>query len=188
MGHHVRMHYMLPQAMVPTPRKFPFLDRFSYLKIEQPEWSKRNNMNLFFQNYHRSLSRGKLVLAAIVQANNQLFQPGPNDCPAVLVLDLNGEMQPDQLTRLAHRIFDLRQEGTATTEREQQLADYLNAESLHGFGMPVPDTMGPESCRITAVFIARKHLPGGHLQSKIFPVCVDPENGVAVVLPVKYWS
>ncbi|MCW1924857.1 hypothetical protein OKA05_20005 [Luteolibacter arcticus] len=182
------MHYMLPPAMAPAPRKFPFLDQFSYLKIVQPEWSKRNNMNLFFKNYPRSLSHGRLVLAAIVQANNQLFQPGANDCPAVLVLDLEGEMKPEQLIQLAHRIFDLRQEGTATTEREQQLADYLNAESLHGFGMPVPETMGPESCRITAVFIVRKHLPGGHLQSKILPVCVNPDNGVAVVLPVKYWS
>ena len=182
------MHYMLPPAMAPTPRKFPFMDRFSYLKIEQPEWSKRNNMNVYFQNYRRSLSHGKLVLAATIQANNQLFKPGPNDCPAAIVLDLAGEMKPDQLTQLANRIFDLREDGTATTEREQQLADYLNAEKLHGFGMPVPDTMGPESCRISSIFIVRKHLPGGYLQSKIMPVCVDPANGVAVVLPVKYWS
>jgi hypothetical protein len=181
------MHYMLPPAMLPTPRKFPFLDRFTYLKIEQPDWTKKGNLVRFFQNYPRSLTHGKLVLAAVVMANNNLFKPGPNDHAALTVYDLDGQMKPEELIQLAHGIYDLL-DREPTTLREEQLKEYLKDDYAYGFGMPVPDTMGPESCRISTCFMPRKHLPGGHLQDNIVPVCADPDTGVAAVFPVKYWS
>jgi hypothetical protein len=181
------MHYMLPPAMLPTPRKFPFLDRFTYLKIEQPDWTKKGNLVRFFQHYPRSLTHGKLVLAAVVMANNNLFQPGPDDHAALTVYDLDGQMKPEDLIQLAHRIYGL-QEREPATLREAQLKEYLLDHYAYGFGMPVPDTMGPEACRLSTCFMPRKHLPGGHLQDKIVPVCADPDTGVAAVFPVKYWS
>lgn len=181
------MHFMLPDAMRATPRKFPIIDRFTYLKIEQPEWVKKGNLVRFFQHYRNSLSHGKLVLAATVMANTNLFKPGPNDHAALIVFDLDGRLKPEELVQLSRRIFALR-DGEPSTLREQQLADYLKDDYAYGFGMPVPDTLGPETCRISTCFIPRKHLPGGHLQDKILPVCADPENGIAAVFPVKYWG
>lgn len=181
------MHFMLPDAMRATPRKFPIIDRFTYLKIEQPEWAKNDEIIRFFRHYRKSLTHGKLVLAAIVQANNNLFKPGPNNHPALIAYDLEGQAKPEDLVQLARRIFQLRS-SEPQTEEEQKLADHLNDEMERSFGWPVPSSFAPASCRITTIYIPRKHLPGGHLQDKILPICVDPENGVAAVFPVKYWG
>ena len=181
------MHFMLPEKMLAAPRKLPFFDRFSYLKIDQPEWAPTDEMIRFFRQYRRTLVHGRLVLAAIVQANGSLFQPGDLDAPATITYDLEGKLKPEELVRLARRIFALRK-GESANSDEQRLADHLNDEYERSFGWSLPAHFAPASCKLSSIFLTRKHLPGGHLQDKILPVCVDPATGVAVMFPVKYWA
>jgi hypothetical protein len=181
------MHFMLPEKMLAAPRKFPFFDRFSYLKIQPPAWASDDKITKFFEQYRHALVHGRLILAAIVQANNKLFSPGSTDRPALITYDLDSKLKPEELVRLARRIFALRS-GEPANDEEQHLADHLNDEYERSFGWSLPPDFAPPSCRISTIFFARKHLPGRYLQEKILPVCVDPETGVAVMFPMKYWD
>ena len=181
------MHLMLPPAMMRTPRKFPFLDRLTYLRVDQPGWAKHDELIRYFINYWKVLEHGKLVLGAIVQANSSLFQPGPVDSGAVVVFDYDGTTSPEDLTIMAHRLFALRTNEPANRE-EKRFADHLNDEYERSFGWHLPPGYGSAGCRMTTLYLPRKHMPGGYLQDKILPLCVDTDTGMAVMLPVKYWA
>lgn len=129
-----------------TPRKFPIIDRFTYLKIEQSEWPKKDEMIRFFRHYRKSLTHGRLVLAAIVQANSNLFKPGPNNHPALIAYDLEGQAKPEDPVQLARRIYHLRS-SEPSTEEEQKLADHLNDEMKRSLGWPVPSSYAPAGSR-----------------------------------------
>ena len=164
----------LPDAWLATPRKFPLRDRIIFLRIVRPEWAESDDLRYFFENHRRVLTHGRLVLAAVIQANPSLYEPRGPDAPG-------------ELLQLADRLEILRRDGSRD-ERADRIGDYLARRDERVFGWPIPEGWGPETCRISSLYFPRHHLWGCRLEEKIVPVCVDPETGVAVVFPAKYWS
>lgn len=176
---------MLPEAWRATPRKFPLRDRISYLRIARPAWAAEDEMMQFFEGHRHALVHGRLTLAATVQVNRILFEPGGSDAPGEVVYDLADGMPAEELTALATRLFGLRGESPADP-RAARIGRYLENQLERVFGWPVPEGWGPETCRISTVYFPRKHLPGGYLAGRLLPVCVAAETGVAAVFPEKY--
>ena len=177
----------LPDAWLATPRKFPLRDRIIFLRVVRPDWLETDDLRYFFENHRRVLTHGRLVLAAVIQANRTLYEPRGPDAPGEIVYDFTGGMEPDDLLKLAERLHTLRRDGS-TDPRADRIGDYLAKSTERVFGWPIPEGWGPESCRISSLYFPRHHLWGCRLAGKIVPVCVDPETGVAVVFPAKYWS
>ncbi|MCW1924856.1 hypothetical protein OKA05_20000 [Luteolibacter arcticus] len=177
----------LPEAWLATPRKFPLRDRLIFLRVVRPDWMESDDLAYFFENHRRVLTHGRLVLAAVIQANRTLYDPQGPDAPGEIVYDFAGEMGPVELLELALRLKALR-DGGAADPRAARIGDYLAKFTERVFGWPIPEGWGPETCRISSVYFPRHHLWGCRLAGKILPVCVDPETGVAVVFPAKYLS
>jgi hypothetical protein len=177
----------LPDAWLATPRKFPLRDRLIFLRIVRPDWAESDDLRYFFENHRRVLTHGRLVLAAVIQANPSLYDLHGPDAPGEVVYDFAGSMTEDELLQLAGRLETLRRDGSRD-QRADRIGDYLARRDERVFGWPIPDGWGPETCRISSLYFPRHHLWGCRLENKIVPVCVDPETGVAVVFPAKYWS
>lgn len=177
----------LPDAWLATPRKFPLRDRLIFLRIVRPDWAEEDELQHFFENYRHVLTHGRLVLAAVIQANRTLYESQGPDAPGEIVYDFEGGMPERELLDLAARLQTLRRDGSADP-RADRIGSYLADQRERVFGWPIPEGWGPETCRISTIYFARHHLWGCHLAEKIVPVCVDPEIGVAVVFPAKYWS
>lgn len=177
----------LPDAWLATPRKFPLRDRLCSLRVARPDWAETDELGFFFENHRRVLTHGRLVLAAVIQANPSLYEADGPDAPGEIVYDFAGGMTADELLQLAERLERLRRDGSREP-RADRIGDYLARRDERVFGWPIPDGWGPETCRISSIYFPRHHLWGCRLAEKSLPVCVDPETGVAVVFPAKYWS
>ncbi len=95
----------LPDAWLATPRKFPLRDRLIFLRIVRPDWLETDDLRFFFENHRRVLTHGRLVLAAVIQANRTLYEPSGPDAPGEIVYDFSGGMEPGDLLQQALEVY-----------------------------------------------------------------------------------
>lgn len=122
-----------------------------------------------------------------MQANNLLFAPGPDDCPADVLYDTSGKLPFTALREPAMRLFGLRR-GTPANAEEKAYADHLNNELTRAAGTAVPTSISEHPLKVSTVLIHRKHLPDGKLSMPYFPVVLnDKHPGAIMVLPSRWW-
>lgn len=175
-----------------SPRRISRFDLWRR-KIPKPDWVKSTNDRRFtevFDNQAVLLRRGFVVWGAIVQANMQLFSPGPTDCPAAIIYSLDPVIngRPCILEDAASKLFSFK--GKVVDDEEIQVfSDKLADEMVSDLKLPVPKilTEGIE-CLYTCIMVHRKHLPDRKLSQGLFPLLVNPmETDATMILPSIYW-
>lgn len=157
------------------------------VRIVAPLWLDRDPMRRTFFKHTDIWNGGKVAWGHIVQANNLLFEPGADDCPAGVLYDTTGTLPYTALQRPSSQLFGLRQ-GSARNEDEQAFADHLNDEMSRSAGKAVPRSITELPVLFSVVLIHRKHLPDGKLSRAFFPVVLNEKfPGAIMVLPSRWW-
>ncbi len=160
-------------------------------KIELPDWClEESRFKELFDSQDVLFSEGIAVWGTIVQANGNLFSPGPDDLPAVIIYSLDDEIDtnPKLIERVARGLFSLK--GRQTSQDLQEFSDKLKSERTLNWKIPIPPRISDNIlCYYTTALIVRKHLPRGYLYSNLFPFLVCPaKTNVGTILPSRYWS
>lgn len=172
-------------------RPFGFFQR-QYLKVKPPSWCKEGKDALWINYRDRDelLTSGKVVWAAVVQANQLMFRPGHHDCPGTVIYSTHDTFG-DQLTPvadLAPNLFSLKGEHDDDPEC-QVYGDMLADEMDRAMATPVPKIItGGVPILSTSVVFHRKHLPVPFLCTGFFPMLVHPQKKSCMVLPARFWS
>lgn len=178
-----------------TPRRFYFWDRLKYLNVPRPKWILTppiDPLEMLFLNIPYLWEHGRVVWGHVVQANSQLFQPGPTSCPGdvVYALDDQKPISPNTLAEIAGACFSLKN-TTPDGKSHAAIATHLTDEYSRAFGLSVPRGISPtHHCRISTTFFVRKHLTGPDhcLNLGFFPIVASPTDPFVVMpLPSRYW-
>lgn len=131
---------------------------------------------------------GVIVWGHLIQANNQLFQPGKRDLPGEMVYALNSpNITPEELGQVAAGLGSLKGTRPASPALAP-IANYLTDEYIRVFGLPVPPAISAKPCMISTVYFVRHHLPNWMLSDGLMPLVVSPRTPhFAFVLPALYW-
>lgn len=174
----------LPKILAQMPEK-----ELAYLQIVPPSWMLNNDPLIEQINYLGKLySEGRIVWAAIVQANQLLFD---NDkaysCPADIVYDPTGQTPSYQLTEVASQLYALKH----TTPDDPELRRYAEhvTDEQERHIQRVPSALSALPLLTTGIFLWRPHLPDGKLSMNIIPILVhDDYEGVVTMLPARFWE
>ncbi|WP_345682580.1 hypothetical protein [Novipirellula caenicola] len=131
---------------------------------------------------------GVIVWGHLIQANNQLFQPGKRDLPGEMVYALNSpNIMPEELGQVAAGLGSLKGTRPASPALAP-IANYLTDEYIRVFGLPVPQAISAKPCMISTVYFVRHHLPNQLISDGLMPLVVSPRAPhFAFVLPALYW-
>jgi len=158
------------------------------VRIIAPLWLDRDPMRRTFFRHTDIWNGGKVVWGRIVQANNLLFSPGEDDCPAGVLYDASGRLPYTALREPATRLFALRQGAPANAE-EKAFADHLNDEVSRSAGIGVPTSITMLPLKFSVMLVHRKHLPDGKLSLPYFPLVMnDKHPGAVMILPSRWWQ
>lgn len=136
----------------------------------------------------RLLDNGRIVWAAIVQANSGVLRPGAvAAAPAEILYDPRGLMPPDTLADVAGRLFRLK--GTQPENAAlREYADHLAAETTALFAWQTPPELTPYPLLSSSFCIRTTLLPGERVVSRVLPIMVsDDEPGIAIIAPWGLW-
>ncbi len=186
-----RMQQMLVQArdQFARLRTAAVAGTLDTMHAESPKWlTHRDPLIEVSRNQALLLREGRIVWAALVMANNLLFKPGKEDCPALLVysLDPRFESRPDELHDIARRIFELKNTEPAEPEL-RALARLVTEESDRGMGWRVPEALTDRDVRGSIFMVFRKHIPLGQMCGEFFPILVHPSTEAVMILPFEGW-
>lgn len=160
--------------------------------VRPPSWMPGDDgLMVTYRQQARLFGAGRVVWGKTVQANNNLFQPGPDAHPALFVhgLDHTLDDEVDALHELAHEIYALK--GTAPDDAdEQQVAAGVTDEMSRKGYVPVPRKLaGGLELFTSTIMIHRESLPERFLShQRALPLLLDPDTGAGLVLPCEYWS
>src|SRR5687768_5921828 len=173
-----------------APRTFPASER-SYLTLQPPGWCRlwRDPLMQFYNSQEQIRQHGQIVWGHLVQANNLLYEPGSDDCPASAIFSLDPWFDDhlDELEAIAHRLLALK-ETSPNDPLAAPIARYLTAETERQVSLPVPrHRTGGREVYIGDIMVHRKHLPNGYLSVSFFPVVVLPGHGMMMV-PSRFWG
>ncbi len=151
-----------------------------------------NRFNQQLRDQRLLLEEGYVVWAAIIQANQMLFEPNGDhtNLPGAIIYSEEDafDAEPDALIEIAHGMFDLK--GRKVSRQMQDFGDKLADEMVADIKLAIPRgfTDGVQ-CYYASILMARKHFPGGYLAHGFFPLLILPEETEAVmVLPHHYWD
>jgi hypothetical protein len=178
------------EAIGSAPRRLGILTRLR-LHAWPPSWLwlRLDELLEVYRRQGMLLREGSIVWGALVQANLLLFEPGPEDHPAMAVYSSDSlfEDDPDRLVAIARRLFALK--GTTPEDPgERRLAEMITDEMERGMGWAVPKSCtGGREVRSTTFMVFRRHLPGKVLSCSWFPLLTHPETPAVMIVPWEYW-
>jgi hypothetical protein len=179
------------KAIVETRKNYSSRPKnhMEYDKIERPSWCPPQFEELF-ENQDVLFAEGRVVWCTTIQANGNLFSPGPYDLPAVILysLDERIDSNPKLIQQVALGLYSIK--GQQTDQDLQEFSDMLRSERTQKWKVPVPPRISKNiQCFYTTALIVRKHLPYGYLRRGPYPFLVCPEKtNVGTILPARYWS
>lgn len=159
------------------------------LAMEEPPWLRGDKLEYLFDSTADLLRDGRVVWAALIQANNILFAPGGTrgGAPGEVLYDPQGRTPPEDLAAVAQTVFSLkgrRMDDPALA----YFSDYLADEMIRVFGIDVPATIVPYPLKASTTYFDRRHLPDGRLAQRVLPVVIsDSRPGAVMVLPLPLW-
>src|SRR5262249_25533259 len=130
---------------------------------------------------------GEVVWGALLQANNALFKPGPDDHPgaALYSSDAYFDARPHELRGIARTLFGYK--GAEAPEEIRPISDWLTNEQQTAFNLPVPSSLTERSAFATAVLFFRKHLPEQQIGGNWMPMLVHSGTRAIMVVPRQFW-
>lgn len=159
-------------------------------RVLPPTWMPRNDgLRIVYAEQDRLLRHGSVSWAWLVQANNQMFAPGPHDHAALVVLPAAaGLVVPvTRLAAVAQRVYELKN-TTPGDPAERELAKLVSDEMRRSLGWRVPHAVaGPVALTLTACMLFRSALPDGWVRRSLMPMLSHPETDVVLPVPLRYW-
>jgi TPR repeat protein len=135
------------------------------------------------------LLEGRVVWGALVQANQDLFNPTGQlaGAPGEVLYDPSGRVPREDLAEMAGKIYSLKGQefsDPATAHFSKYLAD----EMTRVFGLDVPSFILPYPLKVSSTWFQRAHLPGGAISDKLIPLLIsDAHPGAALPLPAMFF-
>jgi hypothetical protein len=175
-------------------RRFSLWQWHTYLKARKPRWLHvhfNDLTNGIYRDQRALLTTGRVVWGHIIQANQLLFSPGPDDMPAEVIYSFDPALESDATLRtyedLAARLFALK--GTAQSDpRLAEISRVLAAEIERTPRRELPrDLTAGRQIFHTTIMGVRKHLPRGHLAEPFFPLVASPDLTWTMILPARFW-
>lgn len=159
----------------------------SYLQVVPPPWMKGDELYSQITAMPSLYRTGKVVWAALVQANSLMFKSEGASCPGEIIFDPTGQTDIHTLLNAAKQLFALK--GTTPEQEDQRkYAEHLTDERTRLINFPFPQSLAPLPLRMSSVWFWRMHLPDGMLTLSYFPIIVsDQALGEAIVLPSLFW-
>ncbi|WP_230657939.1 hypothetical protein [Psychrobacter sp. I-STPA10] len=177
-----RLAFLGKQALMQTPAH-----HLAYLQILPYQWILSDPLYKQMQSLGSLYQQGRVVWAALVQANNGLFEVGEyQSYPAEVVFDPSGRTDVQTLRKVAKRLFTLK--GSQPVESDKaEYAEHITKEYTRLFGR-VPSGMTHMPLCVASIFIWRPHLPNGILSHNLFPILITNNSSAVTVLPARYWQ
>ncbi len=158
-----------------------------YLQILPPQWMHGDDLMAQIRAMPTLYTKGRVVWAALVQANQQLFQHNdPASCPAEVIYDKSGRTPPRLLRQYAKELFALKH----STPDDPELAKYVHhiTDERTRFTGRIPTKISHMNLHGATVLIWRLHLPNAILTLPTFPIIVADDCDEVMLLPAKYWA
>jgi hypothetical protein len=180
----------LPPSTDFDPRDWPPIgEELTGLLLRPPSWIEQDSDPLLaqFRAAPMLLAQGRSVAAVLIQANNDLFEVGDlPGAPAAVVYDPSGRVPLQTLQAFARRLFELKGQPHADPDCAA-FGALLADEVVRFFARPVPQSISPWPLLASTLYIDRRSLPDGVLQS-VFPLLMDDaQPGPVMLLPPRYW-
>lgn len=135
------------------------------------------------------LRSGRVVWAAIVQANSYLYEVHPDlIAPAEVLYDPEGRMNRIDLHHFAHELMQAREDNFNDPE-VQRYVSHLRAETTQIFDWQTPASLCPYTLRASSILLnAEIDFPGYALCSPLIPILVSEDcAGTVMVAPWQLW-
>lgn len=171
-----------------APRSFSRQER-SYLAPRFPDWIGGDDLRAIKRDRNTLLQRGRVVWAALIQANQILFEPLSGDAPALVVWSENPELLHNHtaLRALGLELYALKDKTGDNSGEVADVARLITDELARPLNYRLPDSLAKDAF-ITTILVFRKQLPCGFLTSGLLPLLVLPEESpCGLILPGKYW-
>lgn len=174
----------------PTPRRFRWWDRFTYLGAVRPRGIKHDPLRRWFDGLPVLLKHGRVTWGRTIQVNESLFSAGEDTGRPGEVVYVEAGVNyssPELLEPITSALYALK--GTHPDDADLcRIAEYLTDEYVRAFGWKVPRALaGSTPFRLATVWFERKHLPNRILSLPFFPLLVSPDEELAAVVPSRYW-
>jgi hypothetical protein len=161
-----------------------------------PAWMQNTDglASIYSQQSHL-LRSGTLTWGVMVQANMNLFKPGPQDHPAQTVYASNADAHPELLLGAARRLYQLKHSNPSNPE-DRALAALISDEMDRNIGVKLPASFSadavnadgkPLTLLTSAFMVFRAHLPGRTLRGNVFPLLFHPQIKAVMIVPQQFW-
>jgi hypothetical protein len=178
------------RAAIGAPPRVLEMATIASLTPSPPSWFRATDrLAEVYRRLELLLLEGEVVWGALVQANNKLFRPGPDDHPALAIYatDRSFDEGSTDLQAIAHQLFRLKN-TTPDDPAERRLAGLITNEMDRGMGWTVPKSLtGGREVLSSTFMVFRSHLPGRHLQSGWFPLLIHAATPAIMIVPSLYW-
>jgi hypothetical protein len=157
--------------------------------MERPGWVARDKLKFLFDSEEAMLRGGRVVWAALVQAEPKLSLPAATHggAPGELVYDPLGRAPPPDLAAVARAVLALKGQKPADPALAAFCA-HLSDEKARVFGLAVPPALSLHPLKVSSTYFDRRHLPGARLAGVLFPVVIsDAHPGAVLPLPLPLW-
>lgn len=135
------------------------------------------------------LRLGEPVWAALVQANSKIFELNSEALPGAVLYSPDPESfaRPAVLARAAQNLFSSKGQ-TGGDPRLQGLIEAVADERQTILHQELPASASEGLyCLYTSVLFDPRHLPGGVLNLRVFPVLRHPKSQAVLVVPHWHW-
>ncbi len=179
------------------PRKVGFFS-LSPLYFPEPPWlrgeQKTVPLKRLFAGFDQVWKEGRVLWGHVVRANANLFTPGTDDCPGLMIFSFSDsdETAVNLLPVYAKRLYDLRLSvlpNPTWTQSETEWWEDMTNDRSYQRGVKLPAAWQQEKAdyRGSSIFFHRGHLPGTFIQSRLMPLLVNPKTDIAMPVPCSYW-
>lgn len=164
-----------------------------YLQIRKPTHIEDDKSNPIFKQVS-ALSdlykEGKVVWAALVQANQSLYLPKHRNkftSWGEVIYDPTGRTHIRELLTLAEKLSQLKETIPYIADQIRH-ARRLSNETEAVSGIDYPKSLSKLPVKVSSIMFWRKHLPNGLLSQGFFPILISEKyEGAVTVLPSRLW-
>jgi Sel1 repeat len=154
----------------------------------RPPWADGDPLAFLFRNDEQLIRRGRVVHGALVQANNDLFEPVYRGGePGEVLYDPMNRLWPEDLASIAGHVYTLK-DRRLEDPALRAIAGHLEAGTSRVFGLDVPPAVLPYPLKLSSTYFDQRHLPDGMISLRSFPIVIcDAIPGAVKILPWQLW-
>lgn len=182
-----KLNQCLPQVDLQHALSVMHEHEFDYLQIVPPDWLQNSTLMGQIDELATLYNHGRVVWAAIVQANRFLFSDdNAQSYPAEIVYDPTGQTSLDDLLSVSSKLYALKH----TTPTDPELLAYANhiTKETDYHAHQVPTSLFERPLLTRVMFIWRLHLPNGKLSLNYLPILISDDTENTTVLPAMFWQ